>query len=387
MTRERLHNILLVLVTLIAAIFLLKVLWNMAASVSGLVLTFALAWLIAFIFRPVASWLAEGPAAQWLIAIVRRKCGVRRADTVTRLLDPIAVTLVYLTLLGALVVIVIAFVPLIVNQARQLGANLGDYFNQAPVWVASFQTSIAEHFNVPPELVNQFYKPEEIGKRLSAVIEAAPWAIASLIRDIASGVGETLLVLALSYYLMLDARRLSKQMRDLVPQRFYDEYELTVSTLNRAFGGFLRGQLVMATLSGVVTGIAASVIGMRSGVIVGAIAGLVIFIPLIGAPIALFLPSIVALIQGLPLLAALLLLAFLFVFQQILLHLLVPRIMSESIGMPSSLVLISVLLGVQLWGVWGFVFGIPVAGAIYSVGLAILERFKREQDRLDSKEE
>jgi predicted PurR-regulated permease PerM len=91
----------------------------------------------------------------------------------------------------------------------------------------------------------------------------------------------------------------------------------------------------------------------------------------------------VALIQGVPLSAALLLLAFMTAFQQILLHLIVPRIMSESVGMPSLLTLISVLIGVRLWGVWGFIFGIPVAGAVYTIGLVLLRRFKRAQDALD----
>jgi predicted PurR-regulated permease PerM len=45
--------------------------------------------------------------------------------------------------------------------------------------------------------------------------------------------------------------------------------------------------------------------------------------------------------------------------------------------------LIAVLIGVRLWGVWGFIFGIPVAGAVYAVGLVLLRRFKAEQDQLD----
>jgi predicted PurR-regulated permease PerM len=231
--------------------------------------------------------------------------------------------------------------------------------------------------------VNRFYKPEDVSKQVTAIIEAAPRFTVTLVSRTASGVGETLLVLALSYYLMLDGQRLSKQIRDLIPRRFQDEYELTVSTIDRAFGGFLRGQVVMAVLSGIVTAIAAGVAGVRYSAIIGAIAGLVMFVPLIGAPIAMFVPSIVALIQGLPLVAALLLLAFLTIFQQILLHLIVPRIMSEAIGMPSLLALVSVLIGVRLWGMWGFIFGIPVAGAIYAVGLVMLRRFKTEQDQLD----
>jgi predicted PurR-regulated permease PerM len=387
MTRKRLYNILLVLLTFIAAIYLLKLLWGILASVGDLLLMFGLAWLIAFILRPIARWMAEGPLAWRVLIAVYRRWGEKRTNWVGRSLDPLAVTVVYLALLGTLIVTLIAFIPVAVNQSRQLGRATVDYLAHAPEWVATFQTDIAQRFNVPPELVNRFYNPDEISGRAVAIVDAAPRYIANLIRGIASGVGEALLVLALSYYLMLDGQRLSKQIRDLVPQRFQDEYELTVSTIDRAFGGFVRGQVVMAVLSGVVTAIAAGVAGVRYGAIVGAIAGLVIFIPLIGAPIAMFMPSAVALIQGVPLPATILLLAFLTVFQQILLHLVVPRIMSESIGMPPLLILISVLIGARLWGVWGFIFGIPVAGAIYTVGLVMLRRFKREQDRLDQKED
>jgi predicted PurR-regulated permease PerM len=386
MTRRRLYNTLLILLTLIAIIVLLKLIWGIFGSVSDLLLTFALAWLIAFILRPVATWLSDGPPAQRLIQVIRRRWGQRSAHAVNRLLDPLAVTLVYLTLLGILIVSIVAFIPVIVSQSRQLGMNLYEYLQRAPDWVARFQTDLAQRFNVSPDLVNQFYKPNEIGTQITEIVGTMPRFVAGLIRGVASGVGQTLLILALSYYLMLDGRRLMKQIYDLLPKRFHDEYELTVSTISRAFGGFLRGQVVMAVLSGVVTAIAAGVAGLSYGAIVGAIVGLVIFIPVIGAPIAMFMPSVVALIQGLPLLVVLLLLAFLTVFQQILLHVVMPRLMSESIGMPSSLILISVLIGARLWGIWGFIFGIPVAGAIYAVSLAMLGRLKREQDRLDAKQ-
>ena len=383
MTRKRLYNTLLVLLTLIAVIILLRLLWDTLATFAGLLLMFALAWLIAFILRPVTRWMAEGPLALRLLTAIRRRWGEKRTHWIGQLLDPVAVTIVYLALLGAVIVTVVAFIPVVVNQSRQLVMASVDYLQHAPEWIATFQTDIAVRFNVPPDLVNQFYRPEDIGLRVAAMVEAAPRLVAHLIRGIASGIGEILLVLALSYYLMLDGRRLSKQIEDLVPQRFQDEYELTTATIDRAFGGFLRGEVVMALLSGVVTAIAAGVAGVRSSAIVGAIAGLVIFIPLIGAPIAMFMPSLVALIQGVPLSAVLLLLAFMTAFQQILLHLIVPRIMSESVGMPSLLTLISVLIGVRLWGVWGFIFGIPVAGAVYTIGLVLLRRFKRAQDALD----
>ena len=383
MTRRRLYSILLVLLTLMAAIYLVRLLWAIASPFTDLLLVLALAWLVTFILRPAVAWLAEGPPAQWLVKQVWRRWGERRAVTLGHALVPVAVTLVYLTLLAALIITIVAFVPVAVNQARQLTMNLGDFLGQATEMVATLQTDIAQRFNVPPELVNQFYKPEEVSKQLTAAAQATPRVVANAIRTVASGVGEALLVLALSFYLMLDSARIKGRIYDLIPNRFHDEYDLTASTISRSFGGFLRGQVVMAGLSGVVTAIAAGFAGMRYGVIIGAIVGLVVIVPLIGAPIAMILPSIIALIQGVPLVTAILLLAFLTVFQQVLLHFIVPRIMSESIGMPPALTLVSVLIGTKLWGVWGFIFGIPVAGAIYTVSLVMLGRFKREQDRLD----
>ena len=383
MTRRRLYNTLLVLLTLMAALYLLRLLWAIASPFTDLLLVLALAWLVTFILRPAVVWLAEGPPAQWLVKRVWKRWGERRAVALGHALVPLAVTLVYLALLGALIVTLVAFVPVAVNQARQLTMNLGEYLGQATELIATFQTDIAQRFHVPPELVNQFYKPEEVSKQLTAAAQAAPRVVAYAIRTVASGLGEALLVLALSFYLMLDSARLKQRVYALIPNRFQDEYDLTVSMISRSFGGFLRGQVVMAVLSGAVTALAAGFAGMRYGAIIGAIVGLIVVVPLVGAPIAMLLPSVIALIQGVPPLNALLLLAFLTVFQQILLHFIVPRIMSESIGMPPALTLIAVLIGTKLWGVWGFIFGIPVAGAIYTVGLVMLSRFKREQDRLD----
>ncbi len=383
MTRRRLYNTLLVLLTLVAAIVLAKLLWSILSVFTDLLLLLGLAWLIAFILRPVATWLAEGPLARRLIAWVWRRRGEQRAAQVRRLLDPIAVTLVYLGLLALLVISLIAIVPVILNQSRQLIMTIADHAGDIPALIDSFQADVAAWFNLPPEVLRQFYRPDELSRQLTVVIEAAPRSVAFVLRRVASGIGEGLLVLALSYYLMLDGRRVARQIRDVLPKRYHDEYELAATTVVRTFGGFLRGQVVMAVLSGVVTAVAAGVAGIRYGAMIGVIAGLVMFIPLIGAPIAMFLPSVIGLVQGVPLIANLLLLAFLTIFQQVLLHFVVPRIMSESIGMPSLLILVSVLIGVRLWGVWGFIFGIPVAGAVYSIGIVMLRRLKREQDRLD----
>src|SRR5512142_575755 len=110
-TRRRLYSTLLILLTLIAALVLLRLVWSILAGFTDIVLLFGIAWLIAFILRPVATWLAEGPLARRLIAFVYRRWGEHRAAQTRRALDPIAVTLVYLGLLGLLVIALIAVIP------------------------------------------------------------------------------------------------------------------------------------------------------------------------------------------------------------------------------------------------------------------------------------
>ena len=115
MTHRRLYNTLLVLLTLIAAIYLFRMLWDILSTFTNLLLMFGQAWLIAFILRPVARWMAEGPLAWRLLIAVYRRWGEKGANRVGRLLDPLAVTLVYLALLGLLAVSLVAVIPVVVS--------------------------------------------------------------------------------------------------------------------------------------------------------------------------------------------------------------------------------------------------------------------------------
>jgi predicted PurR-regulated permease PerM len=371
------HSTLIFLLTVIAALYLLEKLWQFGQSLGSLVLLFAMAWLIAFIFHPVVEWLHTRPVPGGVVEWARQRRGdvtARRLE-VARLPYGLSATLIYIVLLGMLVVAAVAIIPAIVKQSIQLGAN--------PAWLNTLQDAWARRFNTDPQLLSKLYEPEKIAGQVTSIGPSLVSSTASVIGRIASAFSELLLILALSFYMMLDGKRLADQFYKLVPVRYQDEVEFASRTLDKTFGGFLRGQVLMAAISGVVTVIAAGLAGLPYGVVIGAICGLVMFIPMIGAPIAMFLPSVIALLAG-DIGPAIALLVFLFSFQQVLLHFLVPRFMSESLGMPSFLVLASTLVGVHMLGVWGLIFAIPVSAAIYAFGVMLLERYKQQQDSLDA---
>jgi hypothetical protein len=89
------------------------------------------------------------------------------------------------------------------------------------------------------------------------------------------------------------------------------------------------------------------------------------FIPLIGSPIGIMVATIVALIFQPA--AVLPILIILTILDTIVAYGILPVLLSDAVGVPSLIGLISISLGVQLIGFWGLVFSIPLVGAAYAV--------------------
>jgi predicted PurR-regulated permease PerM len=177
---------------------------------------------------------------------------------------------------------------------------------------------------------------------------------------IAGGVASLSLMLILSLYIMIDARRVSDQFYRLIPIRFQDDFQFIFSTFNRTFGAFLRGQLLMVVITIIFTGAVMRLFGLQFTMVTAILAGLAMFIPELGAPIALFAPSVASALQGS--------------------DATIPAILGEAMGMPPLLILVAVLVSAKVLGFWGFFFGVPLAGALYIIGVVSLERAKQTAD-------
>ena len=79
-------------------------------------------------------------------------------------------------------------------------------------------------------------------QELGTLVVQNAFAIAT---GVATTVGSVLLVYLLSFYMLLDGRKLSSLIRDLIPHRYRDEVAFAAQSIDRTFGGFIRGQLLM----------------------------------------------------------------------------------------------------------------------------------------------
>jgi predicted PurR-regulated permease PerM len=342
-----------------------------------------MAWLVAYVLGPIARWLNRLTVPKTAVRWVRQRWGERPAARLRTFRIPYALTAVslYLLVLLALVLATVLAVPGIIKQLGELAEQVPDYIQQISEWWVGMQERIVQRFDVDPATLAEAVPMERFTQQATSALPDIIGNAVTVLQRIASGVANTLLVLILSLYIMLDGRRLTEQFFRLVPLRYKDEMDFVFHTIDRTFGGFLRGQVLMSLIQGIFTGLVMRLFGLEFATVTAIVSGLIMFIPELGAPVAMLAPSVTAVLQDSG--ATIPLFIIMLVFQQLLLRFFIPQIMSQAIGMPPLLILVSVLVSAKIMGLWGFFFGIPVAGAIYTIAIVALERMKLAADAQD----
>jgi predicted PurR-regulated permease PerM len=199
---------------------------------------------------------------------------------------------------------------------------------------------------------------------------------------------EVLILLILSFYFMADGARLADSMILALPPRAQDDTRFLVANIHRAFAGFLRGQVIQSLVGALGTGLIMSILGVDYALLSSVVAGLVLFIPFIGPPVAVVLPVIISLLTR-PEVTIFLFLALL-ALQQVIFNVLAPRILSRQVGLHPLLVFFAVLTGARVAGIWGAIFGVPIVAVLtamisfYRAGHD--ERVARLQEQLPGQE-
>ncbi len=377
MERDRWTRVLIILLVIIASIYLLEKAWQLIGTLQDIILLFTLALLVTFILHPLVEWLREHPIPHLLIALIRHRWREDVADLLEgiRLPHGVAVTVVYLGLLVVIILIGVLLIPVIVTQLSQLGANLPQYIARLPDLVEALQKELTRH-NVDVELTT-IYRPEELTTRAESLGRTIIQNALVIATGVASTVVNVLLILALSFYMALDGERIVGQSPNLIPSAYYEDAVFVIRRMGRILGGLIRGYLVVSLLYALGTMFIMLIAGLNFVLLIGIISGLLTPVPIIGAPVAIILPVTIALVQK-PGWTLWILLLLIF-YQQVLLHFLLPKIISEAADLPVLLILGTMLAGFALFGFWGFLFGIPAAAVLYAIALSLQDRLKKRQ--------
>ncbi|MBK7200265.1 AI-2E family transporter [Candidatus Amarolinea dominans] len=384
---ELLPRSLIIVLTLAVSIYLIEKLTTFVSSFSGLILMVALAWLLSFALQPLVTWLQRRKLSLRRVrGLLPRQLAARLPET-SQLPFALAVAVVYGVLVAGLTLALLALAPVLVHQLDQLArsmqtqaGNLPQWLQQATDWLNEMRTLLITRLDIDPNLI-VLPQPADLLNQVPLVGANLLQFGLGLAGGIATAFSQFLIIIFLSLFVTLDGGAIAGAILSVLPKRYEDEYQMAAETIDRTFGGFLRGTVLQGLIFGIAVSLLMFLLRIDSALVVGVATGLVVLVPIVGGIVATILPVLVAALQGSP--NTLWLLLALLVFQVILFNVVMPSIFSGSLRMPSLLIVISLMVGSQLMGFWGFVFGVPLAAAAYSITLVLLEQAKRRQDVLD----
>jgi predicted PurR-regulated permease PerM len=166
-----------------------------------------------------------------------------------------------------------------------------------------------------------------------------------------------------AFYLLVDLPHLRKVADGLIPAGARPEVLVLARRMNSAVGGFFRGQLVVATIVGVLASIGLLIIGLPFWLLIGMVAGFFNMIPLIGPYIGGVPALVIALTTKEPITAVWVVLIMLAV-QQIDNHFISPLVMHRVVKLHPVLVMLALLLGGTLGGFFGLLVAVPTAAIL-----------------------
>jgi len=313
-------------------LLLAELLLDVLGGFSQILLVLFLAWLLAFVMAPMVGGL----------------------EARLRLPRPAVTALVYGVALIALGFALFSTGSAITQQVTELAADYPAAELRIVGTLGEWQQSL-ELGRLQIDLVSLYEQAAAQVENIGGTLVESAEAIA---RVTVAALGSLLLIVILSLYMVMDSARIVGRLKQLVPRGYRDEADLFERSVARAFGGFLRAQLLMAVLQALLVGIIGLFFGIPYLFLVGTLSALAMLIPFFGPPLAL-VPPIVATAVFNPG-AFLPVTLILVVVQTVAVNWLQPRLMQGALGLHPILVLVGLLLGAQVAGVWGALFGIPV---------------------------
>jgi len=314
-----------------AAVFLI-VLWFLG----DVILPFVLGGAIAYCLDPIADWF--------------ERLGLGRAA---------ATTLTSLSAVLVFVIMALAVMPLLLTQARALIAIAPELFQDLRLFLTEqFPSMMDEGSSINQSLVRLGEALQERGGELVQSIVSSALGVLNILLLF-------FIVPVVAFYLLLDWDRMIAQIDDWLPREHVAQIRGLASEIDNTLSAFIRGQGTVMLIQGTFYAIALAAVGLQFGLIVGAIAGLLSFIPYVGAIVGGGLAIGLALFQFWGewywILAVV---AIFFVGQFVEGNILTPKLVGSSVGLHPVWLLFALSVFGALFGFVGLLVAVPVAAAL-----------------------
>lgn len=276
----------------------------------------------------------------------------------------LSVAVVFTLLITLIVLTFLMLVPFLEKQFNTLLSSVPSMINWTQTialpWLSqnlNVDTSFLDMENVKTLIVNNWSKAGGV----------SAWILHSAFQSGAKALewlGMLLLIPVVTFYFMCDWHLILSNARELLPARVKPTIVKLFNECDEVLSSFLRGQLSVMLVLGVLYGTGLTLMGLHMGFLIGIIAGLLCIIPYLGFIVGIIAASITALVQF-GSFTAVLIVAAIFIGGQTVDHFwLTPKLVGNRIGLHPIAVIFAILTGSCLFGFVGALLALPAAAVL-----------------------
>jgi predicted PurR-regulated permease PerM len=338
-------------------IILTIVLWTLAA---GMVF-----WLLSHGGRVILLLVISG-----LIAFALAPLTKLLSRFLPRLL---AILLVYAAMLGALGGLGYLVVSAGLSEGALLIHQVHTFLSSGPHGSPSPLVAKLTQLGISQQQI------DHLTSQLESQAQTAVPLVGQVVNDTLSLAIDIVLVLVLSVYLLVDGARFGGWLRNTAPLKQRGRVVFLITSVQTVVGGYIRGQLILSTLIGLLVGLGMVVLHVPFAILLGLLAFVLEFIPTVGTLTSGVVCILVAATQSW--LLALVVLAYFIVIHVLDGYIVAPRVLGNAVGLHPAISIIALVVGADLFGLWGAIFAAPLAGLLQVLLTALWQAWREQNPR------
>ena len=350
----------------ILILYLITIIFNKFSILGYTLSSIIIAIIFAYIIDPIVNFL-------------ERK-GVKRQ---------FGVIIVYISVFLIFAILIISVIPKTINEVSNLLTSLPGMVDTLTKNVNNFLTEIFAKFNIElPENFIDVYKesnpkvegdvetPQIVSnilnsmtKTINDLVAKAQGSLMGSLSGLFSKVYGALtsafrlvLIIIFSFYFSVDKEKFTLKVKKSIPNKYRDDLAFLANRIDVALQQFIRGRMLMAIFVGILTMIYLLILRVDFAIIIGLITCVADIIPYVG-PLLGCVPAVLFALVDSPAKAFWVLVLFL-VVQWVENNILAPKLIGDSTGLNPLLILISIIIGGGIFGVWGMVISVPITSII-----------------------
>ncbi len=293
--------------------------------------------------------------------------GIKRVYVVSGVFIFVSLFVIVLFVLG---------IPILISEARGFISEIPKTILYLAERVEFFSKSFGFEIKLDQYFLQDIFQFDmgNVSESLLSTVSGSLTGVLSGVFSWVMFVLNLLLIPLFFFYVILDYERLVKEVKSLVPLRIHSQMSRYVKISNEVLSVYFRGQLLVAGILALMYGFGLWIIGLKFGLFIGVLTGLISLIPYAGFSIGF----ITALLFGLAQYSSFFLIAgivavFVFV-QTIESFFITPYLVGEKVGLKAFTTILVLIIGGNLLGLLGMLIAIPVA----AIGMHFFKDLKQE---------